>query len=364
LPILQKEKIKPDLVFSLERVEPTAKFYENLDREFLKDTIFMPTSIVHPKTLENIGDMKKCISMRPFGYNMAFRLKDWGYIGLGMSAANMAFDFAYVSKVENIVFIGQDLSFAPDGKTHSKGAVYGEKEEQYEKDTMYIKGYYGDEVKTSKWWYMFLTTFVRDIPKVKEDGINVYNCTEGGAYIDGAEHIPFKEFLEKIEKKKKDTIECSKVSKEKQERLLKRRKLQIELYIKHLKCIKQKVEDTFLSIMEKIETLEKLNREDDLEKIDFDELAATINKIDKIKDIYEEDKVLKKVTNITNPFIVNAELELATILVRPSDTEIEKKVKMIDWIYEHKSWMFFLAGAIENIIHIYEKNYEEIYKNL
>jgi hypothetical protein len=34
---------------------------------------------------------------------------------------------------------------------------------------------------------------------------------------------------------------------------------------------------------------------------------------------------------------------------------------MIDWIYEHKSWLFFLAGAIENILFILENNYKDIY---
>jgi len=364
LPILQKEKIAPDFVFSLERVEPTAKFYENIDRELCKDTIFMPTSIVHPKTLENIGDMKKAISMRPFGYTNMFKMNKWGYIGLGMSAANMAFDFAFVAGFKNITFIGQDLAFAPDGKTHSKGAVYGEKEEQYEKNTLYIKGYYGDDVKTSKWWHMFLTTFIRDIPRVKEDGICVFNCTEGGAFIEGAEHIPFSEFLEKVEQKQKQPIECQVVSEEKQKHYLKRAKKLISLYLERLKDIKAEVEKTFLDIMEKIEMLEKLNREDDLEKIDFDELASTISKIDKIKDLYEDDKVMQKFTNITNPYIVNAELALAVIMVRASDTEIEKKVKMIDWIYEHKSWLFFLAGAIENIIFILEENKKEVYDKL
>ncbi|NPA28712.1 MAG: motility associated factor glycosyltransferase family protein [Epsilonproteobacteria bacterium] len=365
LPILQKEGIAPDFVFSLERVEPTAKFYENLDRELLKETIFMPTSIVHPKTLENIGNMRKAITMRPFGYNAAFQLSDWGYIGLGMSAANMAFDFAYVCQYPHIALIGQDLAFAPDGKTHSKGAVYGEKEEQYEKETMMIPGYYGDEVKTSKWWYMFLTTFIRDIPKVKEDGMQVYNCTEGGAYIEGAEHIPFQSFLDKTDTSvSKRPVSCEPVSPKRQTHLLRRSKRLIELYIQRLGWIKSETEKVFLNVMEKIETLENLNRDKELEKIDFDELAAVISQIDKIKDIYEEDRAMKKFTNITNPFIVNAELELARIMVRPSDTEIEKKVKMIDWIYEHKSWLFFLAGALENIIHILQTNYDEIYKDL
>ena len=337
LPILQKEGIRPDFVFSLERVEPTAKFYENLDRKLLETTIFMPTSIVHPKTLQNIGDMRKAISMRPFGYTMAFKLHDWGYIGLGMSAANMAFDFAYLMEFENIVLIGQDLAFGPDGKTHAKGAIYGEAEEQYKKSRRRVKGYYGEEVETSPTWILFLNTFIRDIPKAKEDGITVYNCTEGGAYIDGAEHIPFAEFLKQVDKKPKKVIEAQTVSKSRQQHLLHRSARLIDLYIKRLECIKKECETVFLKVMEVIESLEKLNEKERLEEIDFDELAAVIGEIDRIKDFYEEDKVLRKFSNITSPLIVNAELELARIMVRPSDEEIEKKAKMIEWIYAHKS---------------------------
>jgi len=362
LPILQKEGIAPDIVFSLERVEATAKFYENLDKELLKDTIFAPTSISHPKLLENIEGMRQCIHMRPFHYTKMYKLDKWGYIGRGMSAANLALDFAYAAKFENLVFIGQDLAFGKDGTTHSKGSLQGEQEEQYKKDIK-IKGYYGEDVYTSKIWYMFLTFFNEDVPTIVEEGINVYNCTEGGAYINGANHIPFKEFLDNLDTtKEKEIIQCEKVTPQRQQHYINRVKKLTTLYSKRLKWIKSEIEKVFLEVMEKIEMLEKLNKDEELEKIDFDELTATISKIDRIKDILETDKVLIKFNNITNPLVVSAELELATIMVRPSETELEKKVKLIDWIYEHKSWLFFLAGAIENIIFILDKNLKEIYK--
>jgi len=353
LPILQKEGIKPDLVFSMERVEATAKFFEDLDRELLKDTIFIPTSISHPKTLENIGNMRKCISMRPFEYNKAFKLHKWGYIGIGMSAANMAFDFALLTpKFKNIIFIGQDLAFSDDGKTHSKGAVYGEIEDQYhKKEKLKVPGYYGEEVETTKIWKMFKNFFEHNIANNTRK-VDIYNCTEGGAYIKGAEHKSFKEVLENLDLSIKSNIEVSKVDKQKQQYYLKRSKKLINLYIQRLEWVKSEIEKTFLDVMEKIESLEKLNKDKDLEKIDFDELAETISKIDKIKDILETDRVLRKFRNITNPLIVSAELELARIMVRESNTEIEKKAKMIDWIYEHKSWLFFLAAAIENILYL------------
>ena len=362
LPILQKEGILPDIVFSLERVEATAKFFENIDKNFLRDTIFAPTSISHPKLLENINGMRQSISMRPFNYTRMFKMDKWGYLGIGMSAANMAFEFAFLAKFENIVLIGQDLAFGKDGKTHSKGALYGEKENQYFKDTLSIKGYYGEEVLTSKTWNLFLNFFKKDVPEAIKEGINVYNCTEGGAYIDSANHIPFQKFLENLDiSKEKEIIQCEYISKEKQIHYLKRVKKLLFLYSERLKSIKSKIEKVFLEVMEKIENLEKLNRDDDLEKIDFDELINTISNIDTIKDILETDRVLRKFTNITNPLIVSAELELAKIMVRNSENEIEKKVKLIDWIYEHKSWLFFLAGAIENIIFILDTNLKENY---
>jgi len=362
LPILQKEGIVPDIVFSLERVEATAKFFENLDRELLKDTIFSPTSISHPKLLKNIDGMKQSIYMRPFGYTKMYHLLPWGYAGLGLSAANMAFDFAILSEYQHIAFIGQDLAFGEDGTTHSKGAIYGEKEEQYTA-MVEVDGYYGKKVKTSPVWLLFLHYFKANMYNaIKEKELNVYNCTEGGAYIDGAKHIPFKEFLENVDTtKKKSVIRVEKVSQEKIDHYMRRIKKIVCLHLERLRLVKKRIEEVFLEVMAVIEELEQLNRDKDLEKIDFDKLATTISKIDTIKDIYETDKVVKKFTNITNPFIVNAELELARIMVSSSDKEIDKKVKMIDWIYEHKSWLFFLAGALDNIITIMERNYNEIY---
>jgi len=365
LPILQKEGIAPDIVFSLERVEATAKFFENLDKELLKDTIFSPTSISHPKLLANLDGMKQSIYMRPFGYTTMYHLTPWGYAGVGLSAANMAFDFAILAEFKNIAFIGQDLAFGESGVTHSKGAIYGEKEEQY-KPELEIDGYYGGKVKTTPVWAHFLHYFKANMHHaVIEKKLNVYNCTEGGAYIDGAKHIPFKEFLESIDTtNKKSLIKVKKVSKEKANHYIKRVKKLLCVHLEKLRSIKRHVEDVFLEVMAVIEELEQLNRDKELENVDFNKLASVITKIDTVKDMYETDKAMKKFTNITNPFIVNAELELARIMVTISDDEIEKKVKMIDWIYEHKSWLFFFAGALENIITVIERNYNEIYNEI
>ena len=356
LPILQKEGIAPDLVLSLERVEATAKFYETLDRDLLKDTIFVASSVSHPKLLDNLEGMKTVVATRPFGFTRMFKLAPWYSLGIGMSAANMAYELAVASEVKNIALIGQDLAFAPDGKTHSKGAVYGEVEKQYKGD-LFIKGYYGDEVKTSKVWEMFLHFFKKQIPDAIERGIDTYNCTEGGAYIEGAQHISFEKFLSQLDSKEvKKSLELKCIDTAKQKHLLRRSKKFSDALVKRLKKIKEKTDTVFLSLMESIENLEHLNAKDNLEAIDFNDLAKTISLIDEVKDIYEDDRAIRYIQVITNPLIVSAELDLATVLVRNSETEIEKKAKMIEWIYKHKSWLFFFSAALENVIFILEKN--------
>jgi len=334
LPILQQENIKPDLVFSLERVEATSEFFKNIDKDFLKDTIFIPTSVSHPKTIEYLNDTKLCISLRPFEYIIMFRLDKWGYIGIGMSAANMAFDFAIGSAFENIIFIGQDLAFSKEGNTHAKGALYGEKENQYYKETITLKGYYGDKVISTPVWDMFLS-FLEENALLKSKGLNVYNCTEGGVYIDGMIHKPFKEVLQTLPKIKKSPIQAKKCL-NKQIHYLNRSKKLIKLYIKKLSCIKKQIEKIFIELVDLLETTPTQK-----------ELTHISVKIDEIKEILNTDKTMQNFRAIINPYIVNVELELADIMVHTANDELLKK-----WVVAHKKWLFFLAGILENIIFI------------
>ncbi|MGM0624133.1 MAG: 6-hydroxymethylpterin diphosphokinase MptE-like protein [Campylobacterota bacterium] len=359
LPILQKEGIAPDLVFSLERVEATAKFYENLDKELLKDTIFVVSSVSHQKLLDNLEGMQTVIATRPFGYTNMFRLAHWYSLGIGMSAANMAYELAVATEIKNIALIGQDLAFGKDGMTHSKGAVYGEKEKQY-KDDIEIQGFYGDIVKTSKVWVLFLHFFVKHIDEGNEKGLDTYNCTEGGAFIEGAKHIAFSDFVQKIQKDtQKPKLMLQRIDGAKQKHLLRRSKVFAQALINRTKKIKEKTDSVFLEVMEHIENLEELNAKENLEAVDYDALVETISKIDGVKEIYEEDRVIRYMQTITNPLIISAELDLATVLVKNTETQEEKKGKLVEWIYKHKSWLFFFSAALENIIFILERNTKE-----
>ena len=50
--------------------------------------------------------------------------------------------------------------------------------------------------------------------------------------------------------------------------------------------------------------------------------------------------------NTVQPYIIHQELGLAKIQVQPIKTDIEKKAKLVDWIMNHRYWLFSLAGGI------------------
>ncbi len=359
-PILTKHGIKPDIVVTLERVEPTADFFIKTPKEAQKDIIFALTSIVHKKTTDAITQGIKSFSMRPFGYTRFFDLKEYGYAGIGMSAANMAYELIVYSKFERCVFIGQDLAFAKDGKTHSKDAIFGEKEELYKQGTseenkIMIDAYGGvGKVETTNVWNMFLNFFEKDIAQTPYP-IEVINSTEGGARIAGTKEIPFKEVLESIEKVKKKQIKLKAPTAAKIAQNRKKAESKVIKFLDYGYKKKKQVEKLFLKVVKMTEELELLNKQNKLEKINFKKIDKILAEIDVIKELFHDDTFIKVFLDATQSYIVHQELEFAKIVVRPIHTEIEKQVKQIDWLYAHKFWLFSLAGGMDATLEIVKR---------
>ena len=346
LPILEKWNIKPDFVTSLERVEETAKFFENTSKEFQKDIVMLHASLQHKKVLSNSHGIKILV-MRPFYFTKYLKLDNYGFLGIGMSAANMAYEFAYAEKYKNIILIGQDLAYAEDGKSHAKGHVYGEDEVKFKDDDEYVVAY-GNKgmVRTTKTWNMFRNFFEKDIYHTNQEGFKTYNCTEGGAKIEGAIEIPFSEIIKKIPKIKKNKLNfISTTEKEINKNLIKAYNKYKEIY-EYGEKIQKRIEKLFLKVAKECEKLEKLKDENKLEQIDFNKLLKLSNEIDKIKSKIETKKFYSTYGEVVQSSLVHQEMELAKIQVKPTNTEIEKKAKLIDWIMKHKYWLFELAGSI------------------
>jgi hypothetical protein len=349
LPILEKWNIKPDFVTSIERVEATAKFFKNTSKEFQKEIIMLHASLQHEEVLKN-SHGKKIIVMRPYAFNRYYSLHKYGYLGTGMSAANMAFDLARYMKYENIILIGQDLAYAEDGKSHAKDHVFGEEEVKYKPSDTYVTKYGGEGlVRTSYVWNMFKNFFEKDIEEAKYQGITTINATEGGARIEGAIEMPFKEAIEKyLPQTKKKKITLRKLQEKTINKYLQKSYKKTIDAIFYADKIQKKVEKVFLKVAKECENLEKLNKENRLEEINFEYLLKLSKQIDKIKDILETKKFGVLFSEVIQGYIINKEMELAKIQTRVSNTEIEKKAKLIDWIMNHKEWLFALAGILNS----------------
>ncbi|MCV3534427.1 DUF115 domain-containing protein, partial [Campylobacter lari] len=249
-PILAKEGIKPDYVFSLEREEMTSEFFNNDFGKFDENILFIISSLTHPKTIEYLekNDRKYMLVLRPLFFESKLGLKEYGFLGNGMSVANMAYELAGALRFENIILIGQDLAYSDDGKSHPKEHIYGD---QGDEEVIYkqITAYGGKGVvNTQLTWYLFLKSFEKDIALAKNIlKITTYNATEGGARIEGTIEKPFKElceelFLEKLDKQIfiKPSKDAAKKIKKCKERLKQQIK-QSENFIKEsLKAIDEK----------------------------------------------------------------------------------------------------------------------------
>ncbi|ECZ3077752.1 flagellin modification protein PseD, partial [Campylobacter coli] len=197
-PILAKHNIKPDYVLSLERIPLTSEFFNNDFGEFDKDILFVLKSYVHPHTTKYLQKNNRnfmLVSTYASFINY-LKLDDFGYFNMGFSVANMNFLLAIHLKHKNIVLIGQDLAYAKDGLSHTKDYSNLDKHEghfQRDKNKYTTQAYGGNgKVQSSEIWTLFRHNFEKDIVNIKMNyHITTYNCTEGGARIEGTIEKPF-----------------------------------------------------------------------------------------------------------------------------------------------------------------------------
>ncbi|WP_317905560.1 motility associated factor glycosyltransferase family protein, partial [Campylobacter jejuni] len=197
-PILAKHGIKPDYVLSLERVLETSEFFNNDFKEFDKDVWFVLKSYTHPHTTKYLQKNNRAFILVSTyaSFIQYLKLDYFGYFNMGFSVAHMAYYLSLYLKHKNIIFIGQDLAYAKNGNSHPNehifGALDGEKKETISYDLQTTA--YGGEglVYTQEVWNLFRNIFEQDVEKIQKYlDTKVYNCTEGGARIEGTIEKPF-----------------------------------------------------------------------------------------------------------------------------------------------------------------------------
>ncbi|PAF54346.1 motility accessory factor [Helicobacter sp. 13S00482-2] len=354
-PILYKNGIKPDVVLSLERVEATARFYYDTPEEAQEGVVFAITSIVNKRLKESITKGTKQFSFRPFGYTNLFGFHEYGYLGIGMSAANMAYELIVHSRFKRCIIIGQDLAFGNDGSSHAKNALYGSNEikPKPESEKIFIEKYGGGgKVETTKVWKLFLEFFEKDIAQTPYK-LEVINATQGGARIHGALEMSFQEAIKLIDTTTpKKPIKLVYPEKSLSDKNIKIARDKCEDIIKYGTKQKARVEKLFLKVAKYTEELERLNNENKLEKINFKKLTKLLDEIDEVKKLFDEKKFNDYFVDAIQSYIFHQELDIAKLLVKDVKDKLETQAKQIEWIYLHKYWLFSLAGGMDCVIEI------------
>ena len=138
----------------------------------------------------------------------------------------------------------------------------------------------------------------------------------------------------------------TKLNEAQQKAKLKRYKKHIQKIIAYGKDLQDKCEKLFLELAKQVELAKELKEQGKDEQIDFGSLQKISAKLDKLKECFENKLFMDTYYAITSSFIHNQELELTAIKVRPSNTDEEKKEKLLEWVSVHGHWLFSIAGMI------------------
>ncbi|EJF0758378.1 motility associated factor glycosyltransferase family protein, partial [Campylobacter coli] len=340
-PILAKHGIKPDYVCMLERTEITAEFFNHDFGEFDKDIVFVCAGVVHPKTIEYLKNKTFIITQKVLAFPYYINLKNFCYAAVGFSVAHTLSYLATYLSHKNIIFIGQDLAYAENGNSHPDDYQNSANYESQMYEHILTIAYGGNgKVETHSIWLLFKNWFENEmIPNTRKMGITTYNCTEGGARIEGTIEKPFlwacENLLDKDLNKPFEKLEP--LSLNKQNEFLLKAYYKVYQSIKHCRDFSkilsndfEKIQSVYLSLNEKEEYLN-----------------LAIEKIDEFKNKLEDIKQMQDLYEILSPLLTQFELNLARIYVLNPKTKEDAFNKSILWIKEHLEFMELVYGHIK-----------------
>ncbi|EFV2174675.1 motility associated factor glycosyltransferase family protein [Campylobacter jejuni] len=339
-PILAKHGIKPDYVCMLERTEITAEFFNHDFGEFDKDIIFICAGVVHPKAIEYLkGRNRKYLIMPRYLYFPIYiKLNKYFYFLYNTpSVAHMSYFLSALLNHKNIILIGQDLAYAKNGNSHPDDYQNSANYESQMYEHILTKAYGGkEEVKTHEAWIFFKQILEAMIIKYS---ITTYNCTEGGARIEGTIEKPFlwacENLLDKDLNKPFEKLEP--LSLNKQNEFLLKAYYKVYQSIKHCRDFSKILSNDFENIQSIYLNLN--------EKEEY--LNLVIEKIDEFKNKLEDIKQMQDLYDILQSLFIQFELNLARIYVLNPKTKEDVFNKNVLWIKEHLEFMELVYGHIK-----------------
>ncbi|EKP0405835.1 motility associated factor glycosyltransferase family protein, partial [Campylobacter coli] len=333
--------IKPDYVCMLERTEITAEFFNHDFGEFDKDIVFVCAGVVHPKTIEYLKNKTFIITQKVLAFPYYINLKNFCYAAVGFSVAHTLSYLATHLSHKNIIFIGQDLAYAENGNSHPDDYQNSANYESQMYEHILTIAYGGNgKVETHSIWLLFKNWFENEmIPNTRKMGITTYNCTEGGARIEGTIEKPFlwacENLLDKDLNKPFEKLEP--LSLNKQNEFLLKAYYKVYQSIKHCRDFSKILSNDFENIQSVYLSLNE--KEEDIN--------LAIKKIDEFKNKLENIKQMQDLYEILSPLLIQFELNLARIYVLNPKTKEDAFNKSILWIKEHLEFMELVYGHIK-----------------
>ncbi|EDP3921904.1 motility associated factor glycosyltransferase family protein [Campylobacter jejuni] len=344
-PILAKHGIKPDYVCMLERTEITAEFFNHDFGEFDKDIIFICAGVVHPKAIEYLKDRNLVITQKVLAFPYYINLKDFSYAAVGFSVAHTLSYLATYLSHKNIIFIGQDLAYAENGNSHPDDYQNSANYESQMYEHILTTAYGGNgKVETHSIWLLFKNWFENEmIPNTRKMGITTYNCTEGGARIEGTIEKPFLWACENLLHKdlNKPFEKLEPLSLNKQNEFLLKAYYKVCKSIEHCRDFSNKFIKSYDKIKNSFMSLQNSQKNEIF-------IQEIIQDIDKTKtQIDELCNTQKDLIQILGPLLTQFELNLARIYVLNPKTKEDAFNKSILWIKEHLEFMELVYGHIK-----------------
>ncbi len=199
---LARHEIKPAFVVSLDPQDEITKFYANVPHKGI--TLVAPT-IVHPRVLDlwegAVVFFNKHAPDIPVLSEIQKQLPRVGTLTPGGTVLSVAYDLAFQSGGDPIIFVGQDLSYSPKN-TYSRSSENGDEDfatrlKNQGENIVFETDVYGQRAPTLKsmsvsrqWFHWAFREWKRPEP------LTILNCSESGI-LDQCEQMSFSEAIYK-----------------------------------------------------------------------------------------------------------------------------------------------------------------------
>lgn len=197
VPILRANDVEPDFVWQLDAIG--GKFLDN-SKSFIETAVknLVVEATVDPGFFDFPAEKKFWYFSRSKTLGLDAYI-DTGELGLeAVSVSLSCLKFAYNYGLTKLVLIGQDLAFTKN-KRYSDGGGLDFMPTVDMPPEILVDGYYGGKVSTAADYDYFIDQFAELGQLMGDAGCEMYNCTEGGAFIKNFEHLPLAQVLKNID---------------------------------------------------------------------------------------------------------------------------------------------------------------------